>query len=593
MTNLDELRQLIRRASDAYYLGDTPIMSDHEFDQKVELLRELDPTCPLLHQVGFGARPTYGKKVKLPMAIQHSLEKIHTVEQVRTFWDGLPLREVSPKLDGMTAVLKYDSNGCLELACTRGDGEYGIDITSKMRYIKTDVSRGVPGACVRGELLIELLDFEALQIEYANPRNAVSGIINSKSFDGLEHVSFIMHGYDPNENWAAYMVPMVPLRYFVGSDNLLSMEILHDFYDIWKNLYPMDGLVLNGRIAFKFPTRVVEAEVAYVEWNQSPRGQLVPVVVFKDPIDLYGTKVQRASGFHAEFIRSTNIAPGVIVGVTKANEIIPYIVDVKHPLPNIEVTIPREWNGRSTYWDGLKLYVEQSMEDIQRQAVYNFMKSYFTVDGITDVDSVMRILNINTFYDLANMTPGMAELKLSAAHGWGGTKVQKYCPVFNWDRELDSRWFFASLGLRGVGYTHSEKLTKFVPLCNDPLPDYFLKQTFQILPVNVKDSLRRYWQIVMLAYVNFQTRLKYKQDAQRALTDWNIVLTGKFSVKKSVIEEALASAGIATSGSIDSKTKYLMQADPTSTSSKTQSAVARGILILGEDEAKVQFGVTW
>ena len=269
------LEDRIIQASEKYYLSE-PIMTDEQFDQLVEELRVENPSSPVLRQVGWGMK-IYKDKVPLPVKIQHSLPKIQ-IESVESPPKGLHWK-ISPKVDGMSCVLHYQ-NGVLKQAVTRGDGEFGIDITPKMNRIKVPrtISR-VYDVFVRGELYINVDVFNLkLSEDYANPRNAVAGIINSKSFDSLEYVDFGAHPQGQIVNLPEsdkILLNMLPTWDGVHIQDLRACRA--------KSIdmgFPIDGMVIQGHtdyglgkteesaVAIKFETEAAVTSVISVDWEK-------------------------------------------------------------------------------------------------------------------------------------------------------------------------------------------------------------------------------------------------------------------------------------------------------------------------------------
>lgn len=596
---VQDLVDQIVAASQAYYYGDAPIMTDQEFDHLVEKLRSIEPRHDVLTMVGWGAKPRGKNKVALPAPIRHSLTKIHRAEQVANWMEDQERyggsREVSPKMDGMTVVLAYDDKHDLTLACSRGDGVEGVDLTYKMFYIGTKVVKCVPGV-IRGELYISYPTFnEHLADEYANPRNAVAGIVNGDDLSLLKYVEFIAHGFEDEHHRDAVsqIVPIVPRAVLAGSWAVMLADkenkILSDFRDKYVGLYPMDGVVLGSgddAIAFKFPTVEVKARLSHIEWNLSPRGQLFPTAVFTDFVDLYGTKVNRATMHNAAYVRDNMLSTGAVVTITKANEIIPYITGIVEGGTVREDYCPTEWNGVPTKWVGLKLFLDHSPEALMRQSLTAFMKSYFTTDGVKSIANLVEDLKLKSFLDLRDVQPWRVEQALERTPGWGKGKIEKMAALYDWDRKLDGRYFFSSLGLNGIGSSNSFKMVEHIKACVNQTPDYFL--SVARVPSNIEEVIREHWSIVSAAYICFHDRFEFPtEDKVEFKFDYNMVFTGKFSVQKSELEALARKKGIEVAGSINGKTGYLVQADPDSMSSKTQKAIQKGISVIGEAEFKV------
>ena len=197
------LREEIRKHNYYYYVLDSPIISDAEYDALMRELQELEEQFPELYDP---TSPT--QKVGAPPAeefkpVRHtlpmlSLDNAFTEDEVREFdqrvrkLTGLDQVEylVEPKYDGVAVELVYE-NGVFTVGSTRGDGEVGEDVTNNLKTIKAVplVLRKPPGRkipeklAVRGEVYMEIEDFKRLNREqeekgeqpFANPRNAAAG----------------------------------------------------------------------------------------------------------------------------------------------------------------------------------------------------------------------------------------------------------------------------------------------------------------------------------------------------------------------------------------------------------------------------------
>ena len=185
---IKELTEILNRASKAYYMQDTEIMSNYEYDalydELVQLEKETGITLsnsPTIH-VGYEVVSELPKEEhEYPML---SLDKTKDV-QTLSDWLGDQMGVLSWKMDGLTIVLTYD-NGELVKAVTRGNGYVGEVITNNAKVFKNVPHRiAFKGKLtLRGEAVIKYSDFNALnnQIEdseakYKNPRNLCSGSV--------------------------------------------------------------------------------------------------------------------------------------------------------------------------------------------------------------------------------------------------------------------------------------------------------------------------------------------------------------------------------------------------------------------------------
>ena len=182
MMNIDDLEEKIIYYATKYYNGE-PEISDAEFDRLTDLLRSLKPNSSVL-RTGWGFE-VVGDKVK------HKYSHIGSLDKTKSYKD-IPDRFkfktifISPKLDGLSAVAYYE-NGKLVQGITRGNGEYGKDITNKLKVILgNEIPDKTFTGAVRGELIINDRNWLFLQGKYKeliSPRNFAAGIINRKELD--------------------------------------------------------------------------------------------------------------------------------------------------------------------------------------------------------------------------------------------------------------------------------------------------------------------------------------------------------------------------------------------------------------------------
>jgi DNA ligase (NAD+) len=196
-----ELRQEINHHNYRYYVLDSPLISDAQYDKLLRELQELEAKHPELitsdsptQRVGAAPSQEFGEvRHSIPMT---SMDNAFSDEEVGE-WDrrvrkgletaGDVAYTAEPKFDGTSISLRYEK-GVLLQAGTRGDGETGEDVTVNVRTIKTVPlhlqGKGWPDVLeVRGEVVIPKKDFEQLNAEqlkqggkiFANPRNAAAG----------------------------------------------------------------------------------------------------------------------------------------------------------------------------------------------------------------------------------------------------------------------------------------------------------------------------------------------------------------------------------------------------------------------------------
>ena len=361
----------LNAASDAYYNSDKPIMSDTEFDYKLEQLKQWEDETGII----LSNSPTQNvgaivldniKEVthKTPML---SLEKCHSTEEIVKFANNHNL-VASVKLDGLTVRLTY-KEGDLVLAESRGNGVVGSDVTEHVKqFTNVPLHINKEGTyIIDGEALIKLDDFAEINKngEYKNSRNLAAGTLSSLDTSIVKDRKLswyaweVVDGSNVNEfqkqlfeaaDLGFEIVPNVLLSEVkkdnnLHDDNLTIDTCLRLIFNIAdNNKLPQDGVVFkfddvaygkslgntshhfrNG-IAYKVFNDSVETTLRNIEWSSGKTGILTPVAIF-DTIDIEGSKVSRAS-LHNVSVMNEILGrswKGQKIGVYKANMIIPAI----------------------------------------------------------------------------------------------------------------------------------------------------------------------------------------------------------------------------------------------------------------------------
>jgi DNA ligase (NAD+) len=381
----DRLRQAIRYHNYRYYVLDSPVISDAEYDALMSTLQELEQKFPTLvtpdsptQQVGGPPREELGL-VKHPIPML-SLKTVYTKDDVLSFEQNcrkeLGMREVEyvaePKFDGLAVELTYEA-GRLVLASTRGDGTTGEDVTSNIRTMKevplvllSAEGVEVPSRLVvRGEVLMFIDGFEELNRRraesgdalFANPRNAAAGSLRQLD-PGITarrplHIFLYeiadISGKEINTQWDLLQtlqkwglkVNIPESRLCHGTDELLRYH--QDMYEKRDGLqYEIDGVVfkVNDRasrerlgfrsrdprwaVAYKFKPREATTKLLDIVVQVGRTGKLTPVAVL-DPVVVGGIEISRASLHNQSEINRRDIRIGDTVLVKRAGDVIPQV----------------------------------------------------------------------------------------------------------------------------------------------------------------------------------------------------------------------------------------------------------------------------
>ncbi len=379
---IEELSDEIRKHNYQYYVLSRPLISDQQFDLKLEELSKLEKEFPELSFPDSPTRHVGGEITKEFRQVVHkypmlSLGNTYSEEDVRDFEErihklvGDDIEYVCElKFDGLAIGLTY-LDGRLVQAVTRGDGVQGDDVTTNVKTI-----RGIPLKLqgsgypaefeIRGEIIMPHASFEALNRQreedgeepFANPRNAASGSL--KMLDSAEVAKRMLDCYlyylpGPGQIFATHYEAVQAARRwgFKISDYVVRCKTIEDIFDYintWdegrKELpFDIDGVVIKVNsfasqeqlgftaksprwaIAYKFKAEEASTLLLSVDFQVGRTGTVTPVANLS-PVQLAGTVVKRATLHNADVIKELDVRTGDTVFVEKGGEIIPKITGV-------------------------------------------------------------------------------------------------------------------------------------------------------------------------------------------------------------------------------------------------------------------------
>ena len=381
-SELAELRKKIRKHSKQYYDANASDISDYDFDMLMQRLKAIEAEYPELitktsptQKVGGSAQREVGVLVRhdVPML---SLQDVFSEEEIRSFVDGIlshfPAAEfvVEEKIDGLSLALRYE-NGVLARAITRGDGTVqGEDVTLNARAISDVVEQlnePVPYFEVRGEVYMERAAFaevnerqELLGLKpFANPRNCAAGTLRQLDARVTRERRLSMFVFNlqraEGHTFSTHMEAYDFMR-AQGIKIISNYRVCHTADEVWNAIteigarrgdlaYDIDGAVVKVNdfaertelgatakaprwaIAYKYPPEEKETVLRAIELSVGRTGRITPTAVF-DPVQLCGTRVERATLHNQDYIDSLDIRLGDTILVYKSGEIIPRVKTV-------------------------------------------------------------------------------------------------------------------------------------------------------------------------------------------------------------------------------------------------------------------------
>ena len=360
---MKELITMIKEADVAYFVNDSPTMSDLEYDKLVEELKELE------HETGivFSDSPSQkvGGDIKEELKrVTHSKPML-SAQKTKSMDDILEFAALHPvviswKLDGLTLVLRYE-NGEFKQAITRGkDGLEGEDVTHTVKFIR-NIPHKVP--CkeafeVRGEGVCSWTDFEIIKKNEGptHPRNVAAGAVRTLNPDEgkLSHMDFIAFELikpdDPSKSKTEQLAFLADNKFDTvkhslvdtNSSNISAVEKTISQYKPEGYYYPVDGVIVeyndlaygrslgatahheNRMIALKWEDEEYETVFRGVELATGRTGTVEVNAIF-DPIDIGGMMVRRANVHGLSGFEKLKLGVGDVIKVYKANMIVPQI----------------------------------------------------------------------------------------------------------------------------------------------------------------------------------------------------------------------------------------------------------------------------
>ena len=402
--NENQLSEIIKVTNDYYYNTKTPLLTDNEYDIVKEYTERKFPKNIVIKEIG---APVGKNKVKLPYEMA-SMDKIKpdTNEVYKWLKTYSGPYVISCKLDGVSGL--YSTEGDQPKLYTRGDGKIGQDISHLLSVFDLPKEKDI---VVRGEFIIPKEVFNTkYKSEFSNPRNLVSGIINSKSIDQkTKDLHFVTYEViKPSLNPSEQMDKLKDLKHEVVKNKTIpeiSNDILSDILVDWRKNYDyeIDGIIVsddkihprksgNPEHAFAFKMvlseQMVEAKVIDVIWTPSKNGYLKPRVRI-EPVNLSGVNIEYATGFNGKFIEDNKIGIGAIIQIIRSGDVIPHIKSVTMPAETPKMPlVPYKWTDTK-----VDIVLENVSEDITvREKNITAFFVGLEVDGLSS-GNVKRLMN--------------------------------------------------------------------------------------------------------------------------------------------------------------------------------------------------------
>ena len=644
---IKELTEILNRASKAYYMQDTEIMSNYEYDalydELVQLEKETGITLsnsPTIH-VGYEVVSELPKEEhEYPML---SLDKTKDV-QILADWLGDQMGVLSWKMDGLTIVLTYD-NGELVKAVTRGNGYVGEVITNNAKVFKNVPHRiAFKGKLtLRGEAVIKYSDFNALnnQIEnseakYKNPRNLCSGSVRqlNNAVTAERNVFFfaftlvVAEGEDFHNSRMQQFEWLRSQGFDVVEHVQVDRESLPSYVSkfaerITENDFPSDGLVLilediaygeslgttakfpRNAIAFKWADEIRETHLLDVEWSASRTGLINPIAVF-EPVELEGTTVSRASLHNISILRALQLGRGDLIQVYKANMIIPQIAENLTRSDSLEIPSVCPVCGETTEIRSLNdvsslycLNEECPAKHVKRFSLF-VNRDAFNIEGMSEatLEKLIQHGFIHEPVDLFHLDKYHDEIV--QLDGFGEKSYQRLMASVQKARKITLAKLIYSLGILNIGLSNARLLCRHYK--ND-------LQALMSASTEELTAIDGIGPVIAGSFTDYFADEHHKKELEDLLDEVEIeqenfeaedrIFDGKIFVitgslehfkNRNALKELLEEKGAKVAGSVSSKTSYLINNDAASASSKNKKARELGVSVITEEELMALMG---
>ena len=656
---LDELINLkveIKKHNKLYHKNDNPEISDYDFDKLIKRNDYLEKKFPHLKLkdspssiVGSRTSNKFSKnKHLLPMLSLNNafndddigefikrIRKYINDENVELFFS------CEPKIDGLSINLTYES-GKLVLACTRGDGYEGENVTENIKTIKDVpiklIGNNHPKSIeIRGEVFLEKNDFLNLnnsldeKDKFSNPRNAAAGSIRQldKSITSSRPLKFIAHGIgftSKKYNKLNFVFEdMLSWGLKIGKENFVAKstdEMLQYYdkinskrsnfqYDIDGIVYKLNDISLQNRlgfvgksprwaIAYKFASLKANTKIKAIDIQVGRTGAITPVARL-DPINIGGVIVSNATLHNFDEIIKKDIRVNDLVEIQRAGDVIPQVLKVinKSKKRSDKFIIPKKCpicknelikDEDETILRCTNYY--QCEAQLIEKIIHFISKKALNIDGIGE--------NQIKFFWENSLLKKPSDIfllykfkeKITNLDGWGELSYNNLITNINKSKKVELQKFIYSLGIRYVGEINAQILSShFVSI------DKFINKAKKIENLedidglgpkvikSITNFLNNAFNTEELKRITKQCKiLNYERiSSSSKFNNKNIMFTGKLNLMSR--EEAKKRAlelGAKISSSINSKTDYLICGEKAG--SKLKKAKDLKIPILTEEE---------
>ena len=643
---MKELIDILNKAAAVYYQGKDEIMSNFEYDRMYDELSALEKESGLVlagsptQKVGYEVLSELPKQTHpSPML---SLDKTKQVDELSS-WLGGKEGLLSWKMDGLTVVLTYE-NGELLNAVTRGNGVVGEVITNNAKVFKNlPVNIPFKGRMVlRGEAIITYSEFKKINAllseeeQYKNPRNLCSGSVRQLNNEitakrNVELYAFTLveaEGVDFKNSQQNKMEFMKEQGFQTVEYKVVTAKNIYETVEwfsekVKTNDFPSDGLVLlyddisygeslgstakfpRNAIAFKWADETAKTKLTEVEWSASRTGLINPVAIF-EPVELEGTTVSRASVHNISIVKELKLGIGDTIEVYKANMIIPQIAQNLTKSGSLEIPDKCPVCGEKT-----SIHKENDVEVLfcenpdclakKIKSISLFVsRDAMNIDGMSEA-TIEKFISKGFLHELADLFKlNRYKDEIISMDGFGEKSYEKLVKAAETAKITTTAKFIYSLGIANIGLSNARMVCKAFSNDLEKIRHASIDELVEIDGVGeiIAESFVKFFanennNHMVDDLLDIVTLEDEENDNANDMEGMNFVITGSVNhfSNRSEVKELIEGRGGKVTGSVTSKTKYLINNDSTSNSSKNKKAKELGVQIITEDEFIDMFSI--
>ena len=616
---IQELEKLILHHKERYYLGQAEI-TDEKYDKLEAELKKLDPENPVLDLVGFKQSETSNKVEHQKKML--SLDKTYDEDDLMK-WVGKEEVVSVFKIDGSSCSLIYE-DGRLSIAKTRGDGQFGENITKKAVFIP-DIPKFIghgKNVEVRGEVYCVEKNFFELSKEMqemglgapTSQRNIVAGLLGRKEniqlcrylsfkafdlisdekftkehqkLDSLQKSGFIIPDYEIHKSTKELKKSITEAKDFMGSGDYLIDGLVLVYDDL--KLHAELGETSHHpryKIAFKFAGDTKVAQINEIEWNVSRNGTLTPVALI-EPTELSGAMIGRVTLHNFGLVQNYELKSGDKIEIIRSGEVIPKFLGVveKSKAP---FTYPKNCpscDSKLVVQDIWLSCVNEKCPAKVKEEILNYIHKA-GVDDVSDkrLEEMIRMGFVEGIPDLYRLTVDNF-LLLEKVKDKLATKMFENIQK---TKEQTLAQFISAIGVEGVSIAKSEKIINQGYNTLEKIQNLTLEKMLEIEGFAEKssqtflDSINKK-KLLIEELVSLGVKVKADEivSGEGNLSGLKFCLTGALSSPRPEVEKLIKKNGGIIAG-VNKNLSYLVTNDEESSSSKYVKAQQLGIPIITE-----------